>query len=173
MQDDTKVPVQTPLVPPSQSSQQDSPVVPNQPTTPSAVPPPLPPSQPVQPPAPVGLPKEHEPLPPLGNSEWTRLSEPEPQVSEEVQEAGVMPVATSPVITPEQHDAGIMPAKESVPVLVEPAGTVHLPMTMAQAQDTIKSDKDVRDSLHWLATLIFRELEIAERKRLEQTQQSV
>ena len=162
MADDSKIP--------TDASQNDAPAVVSQ--QPQGQ---VSPQQPVKvPEVPAGPSHpEGEPLPPLGNTEVARVSEPEPQLSEEVQEVGVTPVASSPVITPEQKEAGVEPAKESVPVDLEPQEIIHVPWDMHHAHDVMQKDKDVRSSLKWLATLIFRELEIIEEKKKQEKMSKV
>lgn len=115
---------------------------------------------------------EAEPLPPSGINEWAKLSEPEVALPTEVIEAGVESVPVTPVITPSQQAVGVIPAKETTPIPSEPSENFHFPFTLSQTVEIMHKDRDIKDSLRWLATLIFREIGIA-RKKKQQVQTTV
>lgn len=133
----------------------------------------------VQQPAPVapmgavsGPNKETSPLT-RSSEPLIRPSEEEPQLSSEVKEAGVevSPNPEVPNLTYEDKKAGLSHAKESTPVATEPSGLVQAPfptpMTLVQAEEVIKKDKNTNDSKLWLSTLIrklFRQFDVTEKK---------
>lgn len=108
---------------------------------------------------------EREPIPRGGTNEWAKLSEPEVVLPDEVIEAGVEVVPVTPTISRQQQAAGVNFANEATPVLTEPSEEFHFPFTLPQTEEIIHRDKDISDSLRWLATLIFREIAIARRKK--------
>lgn len=116
--------------------------------------------------------KEQEPLPPMGNTEWGSLVEPEIPLSEEVKEVGVVsvPQQQPPLQTLQPV---VLPSTQEAPVIPEESELTHFPMTLLQTQDVIKKDKDMQDSLRWLATLIFREIGIAARRKREQENKQI
>lgn len=67
-------------------------------------------------------------------------------------------------LTDEHKDVGIEPAKESVPVATEPTGSVNLPISPQQAYKVTKTNKNVADSILWLATLILKHAKIMHQK---------
>lgn len=118
-------------------------------------------SQGVQTPAPYvssSVPtKEHEPLGVKGG-DYLQPSEQEPILHKEVAEVGVEVVSEKPQINTEHHKAGIHHAKESTPVATEPSGMVQLPMDPKQAIQVHQKNKNVNDSVVWLAALIVKHL---------------
>lgn len=119
----------------------------------------------VQPASPQGgpiSPPQKEQEAPVGD--YLKASEVHPEISKEIQEAGVETVSEAPQITVEHKKAGLEPAKESVPVQPQPQGLVNLPMTQIQAQNVLKFHKKVTDSIAWLAMLILRQLKLKEFK---------
>lgn len=107
----------------------------------------------------AGVPtKEHEPLGAGGAGEYLQPSDQEPVLHEEVAEVGVEVVSEKPQITKEHHQIGIHHAKESTPVSTEPSGMVQLPMDPQQAIAVHQKNKNVNDSVVWLAALIIKHL---------------
>jgi len=110
--------------------------------------------------------REGEPTGVARSEAGVSASVPEIEISPELhQETGVEAVHETPQLTPADTQVGIQHAKESVPVSVASAGTITLPMTQQQAQQTVKSHKKVKDSLFWLAMLIMRQWQLAQKKK--------
>ncbi len=97
---------------------------------------------------PNSLPNQTEYIKPSG-------AETSPIIPPEVAEHGVEAVLDheKPKITPEHKQVGIEPAKEAVPVVTQPQGTVQLPMSEEDALNTIKTTS-ASESKHWLAVLV-------------------
>lgn len=83
--------------------------------------------------------------------EYLKQSEVEPSLHPEVADAGVE--ISNAQAAPLAKQANIEPAKESVPVVTMPSGSVKLPMTEKEALKIIKTTS-VKDSKHWLAVLV-------------------
>ncbi len=101
--------------------------------------------------------KEHEPLG-ANAREYLQPSEQEPTLPKEVAEVGVEVVPEKPSINIEHHKVGVHHAKESTPVITEPSGMVQLPMDPKQAIQVHQKNKNVNDSVVWLAELIVKHL---------------
>ncbi len=83
----------------------------------------------------------------------------EPDIPQEVKEAGVeaSPNTEQPNISQAvQHITGIQPARDAVPVPVTPSTTIQLPMAEADAVQIIKT-RSVAEAIRWFATLILRQ----------------
>lgn len=91
-------------------------------------------------------------------------STPEMEVSPELQEMGVEAKSEIPSLPEAVEKIGVKQAKESVSVSTVSGSGVTLPMTKIQAQQIIKTHKDIRESLLWLALLIFRQWQLLEKK---------
>ena len=96
-------------------------------------------------------------------SEFIKPSETSPNISSELSEF----IKEEEVKLPD-HEI-IKAAGENVPVSLEPSGAVQLPMTEAEALKIIKTDKNLADSLLWLAKLIeriYQQIRLLARKSL-------
>jgi hypothetical protein len=102
-------------------------------------------------PNPVGVPNKEAEKP---VSDFVVPSEVEPQISEEVKEAGVEIRAEFPTLSDEHISAGINPALENTPVKTEPSDNISLPMTKEEAKSNAKGN--ISDSKTWLSRLVFR-----------------
>lgn len=81
-----------------------------------------------------------------------------PELSPEVQEAGVEVVHEVPQLTLQDRKAGILPAKETTPHPTAPNGSVKLPpMSEEEAFITVKTHKRVRDAIYWIAVALVRQ----------------
>lgn len=108
-----------------------------------------------QPQYPVSGPlKEMAPIPQAPVTEYVRPSEVEPQLPDEVKEAGMEVVENKerPQLTADHKALGIEHAKESVPVVVSPTSSVQLPYTLQDAK-LIEKQVPRTESRHWLAAL--------------------
>lgn len=103
---------------------------------------------------PVSAPHKEAEVPPVSN--FVKHSETEPVLDEEVEKAGVEKISEELKITPEHEQIGIRPGSDSIQPSLEPSGAVRLPMTEEEALKIIKTDKNLADSLLWLAKLIER-----------------
>ena len=101
-------------------------------------------------------------------SDYVKLSESEPQVHPEVAKVGVEVVSEEkPSLTEEHFKIGV---KESIPQpKIEPTGTVQLPMSGQQAEQTVKTDKKITDSILWMAIAVIRQLKKVHGKVFSQT----
>lgn len=97
---------------------------------------------------------------PLPTTELIRPTEVEPIIPPEVAEYGVEAVKDheKPELSLEDKKGGLEPAKEAVPVPTQPSGLITLPMTQAQAMQTLKKTKSVSESVAWLAVLVIKHL---------------
>lgn len=123
--------------------------------------------------------KEHIPATPISapskeggpafsesTEESIKASSPEMEISPELQhEIGAEVNTETPTLTPADANAGIVHAKESVPVSTTPTSAIVLPMSQQQAQQTVKVHKKVKDSLFWLAMLIMRQWQVAQKSK--------
>ena len=110
---------------------------------------------------PVGAPSKEAEGAPV--SEFIKPSETSPDISSELSEF----IKEEEVKLPD-HEI-IKAAGENVPVSLEPSGAVQLPMTEAEALKIIKTDKNLADSLLWLAKLIeriYQQIRLLARKSL-------
>lgn len=101
--------------------------------------------------SPVGLGRQKEQEP--SSVADIQLSQPEIELHEKVEKAGVEVVRDTMLLTKEHEAVGIQHAAESTPVHTKPLGTVKLPMSEEEALKTIKTTRNT-DSRHWLAVLI-------------------
>ncbi len=86
---------------------------------------------------------------------------PEATVSTELQEVGVEPTKGEVLqMPPEVADVGVTPMGTAVPIPVEP--TITLPLTAAQATQTLKKHGKWKLSVAWMAMLVIRQLQIVE-----------
>ncbi len=95
-------------------------------------------------------------------------SDVEPDIPQEVKEAGVeaSPNTEQPKIPQQvQQLTGIKPVSDAVPVPTAPSDTIQLPMPEPEAEQVIKTKK-VADSIRWLATLILEQAKRAHGKLL-------
>lgn len=117
-------------------------------------------------PDPISTP--HKEMGPIGGTvqEYITPSEVEPTIPMEVAEHGVEAIVNPevPSLPEEVKQAGVEPAKDVTPVVTNPQGTVHLPMTIQEAKKTVKFHKKIGDSLYWLATLILKQAKVMHRK---------
>ncbi len=83
-------------------------------------------------------------------------SEPELVIHDELAAVGVEKAAQSEIskLTAEVQKLGASHAKESVPVITLPSGTVHLPHSYQKALQ-IEKQTNIEDSSHWYAALIL------------------
>ena len=109
--------------------------------------------------------KESEPISvvsPEAPVEYIKPSEVvEPEIHQEVAEAGVEAVSETPHVTQQHQAIGITPAKESVPVQTQPTGVVQLPQTQQEAMHLLKKERDPKNSWPWLLTWLIRRFKIA------------
>jgi len=91
-------------------------------------------------------------------------STPELELPAEMKEMGAETKSEIPSFPEAVEKIGVRHAKETTPVTTQPTGVVILPMTKTQTQTILKKHKKIRDSLIWLAMLIFRQWQIAEKK---------
>ena len=86
------------------------------------------------------------------NEKYIENSAKEPELSAEVENAGIQKVSEDLKLNAQQKDAGISLAKESTPVATEPSRNVVLPLTSAQAKIDAKGNPG--NSIAWLANLV-------------------
>lgn len=113
--------------------------------------------------APVSHSKEAEAGLTSASEEIIKLSEVEPQLHPEVQEAGVEVVSDLPKLTEEHEKLGVKLSKESAPAKTEPTGEVKLPMTQTQAKNLAKNSS-ISDSVRWLAEEVLRQIKVMHQK---------
>ena len=107
-----------------------------------------------QPVSPVGnAQKEVSPIP--QSDEFMKVSEIEPNIHPELQEAGVEVVKTEPDLTLEDKRAGLSLAKETIPHPTQPIGVVTLPMTKAEEQKIAKNVSPTH-SIRWLVEIFHK-----------------
>lgn len=128
--------------------QNDQNLVQNQPQDTSLPNQPQPTSTPVSPPQ-----KEAQPYYDSSDKDnFIEVSEKEPQIRPEVENAGVYKVSDKIKLDKEARNAGLTEAKESAPVSLE-GGKVTLPLNPVQAKTASKGD--ISNSITWLANLIL------------------
>jgi len=90
-------------------------------------------------------------------SDYVKASESEPQIHPEAADVGVEAVSEEkPQLTEDHFKIGI---REPIPEpQIEPTGNVQLPMTQQQAAQAVKTDKNITDSILWMATAVLRQL---------------
>ena len=112
-----------------------------------------------QPVAPVSGP--HKEVAPLAGqtSEYIRPVEAQPEIAQEVADAGVEQAVERPVIHPEVAQAGVTHAKETIPHHVDPAGVVVLPNVTQQQAVVMQKKNSVRDAARWLAVFVLRQFD--------------
>lgn len=83
-------------------------------------------------------------------------TESEPILSPEVKEAGVTHVPSHEQIqvVPELQAVGVAPVKTAVSVQVAPSDKIQLPMTVIEAENTVKTHTTA-DSVRWFAALVL------------------
>ena len=107
--------------------------------------------------------KEVEPI--VAKEPLIRVSEEELRLHPEVSEAGVETVTEKPQLSEEHFKAGIEHAKESTPVKTEPSENIKFPMTAQTANQIVKSHKNIKDSILWLAIAVLRQLRIISKEK--------
>ena len=115
-------------------------------------------------PVPVGsINKETGPV-----SDYVKVSESEPEIHPEVAEAGVEAVSEEkPPLTEEHFKIGV---KEAIPEpKIEPSTDVHYPISQQQASQTVKVNKNITNSILWMANSVIRQLKKVHGKVFKQT----
>lgn len=108
--------------------------------------------------SPTGSPyKEIEP-PIRKEQPLIKASEEEPRLHPEVIEAGVETVADKPKLDDGHFGIGMRHARESTPVKTEPSNKVNYPITAQKANQIVKSKRNIKDSILWLATSVLRQI---------------
>lgn len=95
-------------------------------------------------------------------SEIISPSESAPEISPEVEQAGVEVSKNVDVPDLTMHDkkAGLEHAPVIAPVPTQPSGAVQLPLTPEQATETLKKQKNTKNSVTWLAESVLRQIKI-------------
>ena len=95
-------------------------------------------------------------------SEVLSPSETAPELSAEVEQAGVEVSKNVEVPDLTMHDkkAGLEHAPVIAPVPTQPSGTVQLPLTQEKATETLKKQKNTKNSVTWLAESVLRQIKI-------------
>lgn len=106
--------------------------------------------------------KEAEPI--VAKEPLVKASEEEPKLHPEVSEAGVEIVTEKPKLDEKHFEVGIEHAKESTPVKTEPSDKIEFPMSAQKANQIVKSHKNIKDSILWLAIAVLRQLRIISKK---------
>ncbi|MBI4100764.1 hypothetical protein HY439_03445 [Candidatus Microgenomates bacterium] len=111
-------------------------------------------NQPSQPSA-LSMGREKEMQPP---TPYLKRTEERPEITSELQEAGVEHLHEEVELSPQDKEAGMIEAAEAVPVTTEPTGLVSLPLTEDQIKKALHHK--IIDSVTWLATWCFRQIKI-------------
>lgn len=99
-------------------------------------------------------------------SEYVRPTEAPAVRDKEVAEAGVTEVKQGVELDKEHEQIGVKNAAETTPVKVEPSNKVQLPLEEAEAQKVVKTNKNIRSSIVWLAILMLKHFKKMHRKLL-------
>ncbi|MBU2632806.1 hypothetical protein KKG52_03755 [Patescibacteria group bacterium] len=100
------------------------------------------------------LAKEAEPI---STGPLLTSSEQDPNIEQEVKEAGVEKVSEKLQLTKEHEQIGVKHASSTTPVNLEPQKTIGLPMPVTKAREVIKTHKKVADSILWMAKTVIRQ----------------
>ena len=89
-------------------------------------------------------------------SDYVSHSEQAPKIEQELKEAGVETVSETPQLTQAHEQIGVKLSPESSkPNLETPIGQA-VPMSQAKAEQVIKTNKNIRDSILWFAILMLK-----------------
>lgn len=100
-------------------------------------------------------------------------SEALPELHPEVKEAGVevsIEHHEKPHLTDEHKAVGIEHAPVNAPVSTQPTLNIVLPLPEQKAQEVARKDKNISDSILWLAFLVLKRLRVLREVKQEQTQ---
>ena len=84
---------------------------------------------------------------------YIEVSEKEPQITPEIESAGVYKVSDKIKLDQQARDAGLSEAKESTPVSTTPSGNIKLPMDGVEAK--IESKGNTGDANTWIGKLVL------------------
>jgi hypothetical protein len=99
-------------------------------------------------------------------SDFVTLSEKPIVKDKEVAEAGVAEVTQGVELSKEHEQIGVRQAAETTPVKIEPSEKIQLPFDQTQAQQVVKTNKNSKSSIVWLAILMLKHFKKMRRKLL-------
>jgi hypothetical protein len=120
--------------------------------------------QPEPPVIPVGSTNKEVELAPV--SDYVVATEKPIVKDKEVAESGVTEVPQGVELGKEHEQIGVKNAAETTPVKTEPSNKVQLPLEQAEAQKIVKTNKNTRSSIVWLAILMLKHFKKLHRKLL-------
>jgi len=97
-------------------------------------------------------------------SDFVKPSETPVVKDKEVAEAGVQEVSQSVELSKEHEQIGVKQSAETTPVKIEPSETVQLPLAQEEAQKIVKTNKNIGNSIVWLAILMLKHFKMMHRK---------
>ncbi len=90
-------------------------------------------------------------------SDFASHSEQEPRIERELKEAGVEAVPETPKLTEIHEKIGVkLSPQSSKPNLEKTLPSSVFPMTQASAEQIVKTDKNIKDSIVWFAALMMK-----------------
>lgn len=99
-------------------------------------------------------------------SDFVTLSEKPAIKDKEVVEAGVAEVAQGVELSKVHEQIGVKRSAETTPVKIEPSEAIQYPLNQAQAQQIVKTNKNSKSSIIWLAILMLKHFKKIHRKLL-------
>jgi hypothetical protein len=89
-------------------------------------------------------------------SDYVSHSEQAPKIDTEVKEAGVEAVSETPQLTQAHEQIGVKLSPESSKPNLEASAGQTMPMSQTKAQQVVKTNKNIRDSILWFAILMLK-----------------
>jgi len=91
-------------------------------------------------------------------SDFVVHSEQAPKIEQELKEAGVEAVSETPKLTEVHEKIGVKLSPESSKPNLEnePSSTQSMPISQASAQQIVKTNKNIKDSILWFAILMLK-----------------
>lgn len=99
-------------------------------------------------------------------SDFVTLSEKPAIKDKEVVESGVAEVSQGVELSKVHEQIGVKRSAETTPVKIEPSETIQYPLNQAQAQQIVKTNKNSKSSIIWLAILMLKHFKKIHRKLL-------
>ena len=99
-------------------------------------------------------------------SEYVKLTEAPIVNDKEVAEAGVAEVSQGVELNKEHERIGVKNSGETTPVKVDSNTKVQLPLEQKEAQKIVKTNKNIKSSVVWLAILMLKNFKKMHRKLL-------
>ena len=100
-------------------------------------------------------------------SDFVKPSETTPVKDREVAEAGVTEVAQGVELSKEHEQIGVKRSAETTPVKIENSGeSIQYPLDPIQAQQIVRTNKNSKSSILWMAILMLKNFKKIHRKLL-------